>query len=459
MTLPSRIHLVGVGGAGMSALARILAGRGHQVTGSDLRGGVALDNLTGLGLAVWQGHRVERVEEADLVVASSAVPESDPELVAARELGVEVWRRPRLLEAITTEIPTIGPTGTHGKTTTTALLVGALRSAGKDPSFVIGGDLVELGTNAHLGRDDLLVLEVDEAFGTFESVRLRGLVVTSVEADHLDHFGTADEMEDAFVRVVRGVQGPVVACLDDPGAARVAERTGVVTYGYDPDAGWQLARFTSDARGSRGVVRAPDGARTELRLPRPGIHLARNALGALALLGELGHDWQEASGGLAGFAGVRRRFENRGVVAGVRIIDDYAHHPTEVAATIAEALMLEGRRVWAVFQPHLYSRTRQLHREFGSALARAHRVVVTDVYGAREAPEPGITGDLVAAAARRAGAASVDYVPHRADLAAHLAERVETGDLVLTLGAGDITLVAGELALALATAESVGDQG
>lgn len=445
MPLPPGIHLVGVAGVGMSALAKILAGKGHRVTGSDLRGGAVLDLLADSGVEVWPGHRPHRVTGADLVVASSAVPDSDPELEAARAAGIEIWRRPRLLEAITASMDTIGPTGTHGKTTTTALLVTALRAGGDDPSFVVGGEMVALGTNAHLGAGSRLVLEVDEAFGTFEHVHLGGLVVTNMEQDHMDHFESADRLEESFVRVMRAVDGPVIACLDDPGAARLAARTDALTYGLAAAATWRIHDFAVEGGRGRFRLTGPPGS-VEVDLPRPGFHLARNAAGALALLGELGEDLDRAAKGLAAFGGVRRRFESRGVVAGVRIIDDYAHHPTEVAATLDEASRLPAGRVWAVFQPHLYSRTRDMHREFGAALAGADAVVVTDVYGAREAPIPGITGQLVASAAQRSGARPVEYVPHRGDVAGRLAELVAPGDLVVTMGAGDITLVAGELA-------------
>lgn len=446
--LPGHIHLVGVGGTGMSGLAKILARRGHRVSGSDLRAGASVAMLADLGVEVWEGSHPERVAGSELVVASSAVPDGDPELQAARGAQIPVWRRPELLEVITGELPTMGPTGTHGKTTTTAVLVTALRGAGIDPSFVIGGELVAMGTNAHLGEDDLLVLEVDEAFGTFEHIRLRGLVVTNVEQDHMDHFGSADELEESFVRVVRGVEGPVVACVDDPGASRVADRTGAITYGMAGEAAWRMVGFRTE-RGSAHFQVEKGRTKVEVTLPRPGQHLARNVCGGLALLGELGYDIEAAASSLAGFSGVRRRFESKGVVSGVRIIDDYAHHPTEVVATLSEASQLGARRVWAVFQPHLYSRTRDMHREFGVALARADGVVVTDVYGSREAPIPGITGQLVASAAQRAGADPVYYVPHRTDVAGELAGLVDEGDLVVVMGAGDITLVAAELAPAL----------
>jgi UDP-N-acetylmuramate--alanine ligase len=447
-SLPERIHLVGVGGAGMSALAKILSGLGHKVTGSDQRAGADVAHLADLGLDVWDGHRPAAVLGADLVVASSAVPDSDPELREASAAGIEVWRRPELLKALSSQFPTIGPTGTHGKTTTTAMMIWALRSAGVDPSFVVGGELAGFGTNAHLGRDELLVLEVDEAFGTFEHVRLSGLVVTNVEADHMDHFQTEYGLEESFVGVVEGVEGPVVACADDPGSRRVAERTGVATYGTDPDATWHISGLEAKAGMSRFELRGP-GASVAVAVPRPGIHLVRNAAGALSLLAEMSYDLERLAAGLAGFAGVRRRFETRGRVGGVWIVDDYAHHPTEVAATLREAAQYDVARVWAVFQPHLYSRTADLHREFGAALALADGVVVTDVYGSREAPIPGVTGRLVAESAERAGATLVDYVPHRADLAEHLQALVAPGDMVVVMGAGDITLVSTELAAAL----------
>jgi UDP-N-acetylmuramate--alanine ligase len=445
-----RIHVIGVGGAGMNPLARLLAGRGYVVSGSDVRSSEAMARLQDLGLDVWAGHRPEAIRSAELVVASSAVPDADRELVAAADAGIPVWRRPELLEAITRQIPTIGPTGTHGKTSTTAMMVLGARAAGLDPAFVVGGEVLSLRTNAAAGSDDLFILEVDEAFATFESVHLEGLVVTNVEAEHLEHFGSFADLEAAFARVVRSVDGPVIVCRDDPGAARLAERTGAITYGTSPGDGWQMADVTMSAETVGFTLNGPMGA-TMVEVPRPGIHIARNAAGALALLAHKGLDVEAAARGVAGFDGVRRRFELKGVVSDVTVIDDYAHHPTEVAATLRAAAGATAGRLWAVFQPHLYSRTERLSVDFGLALASADRVVVTDVYGAREDPRPGVSGQLVADAAVRAGAPAVDYVPHRADLAAFLAEGVAPGDTVVTMGAGDITVVPAELLALLAT--------
>jgi len=443
-----RIHLVGAGGAGMSAIARVLAGMGHLVSGTDLRGGSTLDRLGDFGVETYAGHHPEVVSSVDVVVASSAVPDSDPELIAAAAAGIPVWRRPRLLAALTGLIPTIGATGTHGKTTTTALLISGLRAAGVDPSFIVGGDLADLGTNGHFGEDPLLILEADEAFRTFESLDLVGLVVTNVEPEHVEHFGSSDELLETFVSVASRVKGPVVACIDDVGSADVAARTGAITYGLDSSAMWRIREFTPAQGGCRFVLSGPD-AEVEVLLRRPGMHNAQNAAGALSLLATLGHDLRACADGLAGFHGVGRRWEHRGVVAGVTLIDDYAHHPTEVAATLSASVGLVPGRVWAVFQPHLYSRTERLQDEFGEALSAADVVVVTDVYGSREEPVPGVTGELVADAVRRRGR-EVHYVAHKTDLARYLVDRVAAGDLVLTMGAGDITVLPTELAAMLA---------
>lgn len=432
----------------MSAIAKILIAQGHQVTGSDLRRGASLDSLADLGVETFTGHNPNVARMADLVVASSAVPEYDEELIAAREAGVPTWRRPDLLEALTRDTPTIGATGTHGKTTTTALLITALRSVGADPSFIVGGTVAGLDTNGHLGSDDLLVLEADEAFRTFESLHLNGLVVTNVEPEHLDHFGEVDDLLAAFTSVARGVDGPVVACIDDQGAEAVAVATGAVTYGLSPDASWRVVEPTPSRKGMTFTLRAR-GSDVRVMIPQPGVHHALNAAGALALLGELGHDVDVLARSLASFRGVARRWEHRGTVGGVVLYDDYAHHPTEVAATLDAARSVADGLLWAVFQPHLYSRTERFSEEFGAALAAADRVVVTDVFGAREEPVPGVTGELIADAAARSGA-DVYYVQHRSDLSEFLIPRVEGGDLVLTLGAGDITLLHNELATKLA---------
>ena len=274
MTLPEgRIHIIGAGGAGMSAIAKLLVARGHPLSGSDLRTGPSVDSLVDLGIPVAIGHRPAAVRGASLVVASSAVPEYDEELEAARREGIPVWRRPELLAALTEEISTIGATGTHGKTTTTAMLVTALRQLGEDPSFVVGGDIVDFGTNGHLGTDDLLVLEADEAFRTFESLHLQGLVITNVEHEHVDHFGSHEELIESFAGVARAVAGPVVSCHDDAGSARVAAGVDAMTYGFGEGSDWRLSDLQSEAGAVVFDLSGPGGS-TRVRVSQPGRHVA-----------------------------------------------------------------------------------------------------------------------------------------------------------------------------------------
>jgi UDP-N-acetylmuramate--alanine ligase len=329
-------------------------------------------------------------------------------------------------------------------------MIAATRATGLDPSFVIGGELSDLRTNAHLGDDDLLVLEADEAFSTFQRLHLRGLMVTNVEADHLDHYETLDRLEDAFADVVRRVDGPVVIGVDDPGGRRLAERTSRPRYGTSAGVDWRISDVEEAGSSVSFTLRGP-GVDESVVVGRPGLHVARNAGGVLALLGELGHDVEAAAAGLKNFAGVKRRLEVRARVNGVTIIDSYAHHPTEVAADIRAVAAGGWQRIWVVFQPHLYSRTEALAAEFGGSFTGADHVVVTDVYGSREAPVPGVTGELVADAAMARSGADVHYVPHLADVAEYVVERVKKGDLVLTLGAGDVTIIPDLIAPRLAT--------
>jgi UDP-N-acetylmuramate--alanine ligase len=427
----------------MSGLAKLLAQMGRTVSGSDLRPNPGFAELRDLGVEVWDGHRPDAIGAAQLVVASSAIPDNDPELASARSRSVPVWRRPDLLESLTRAMPAIGLAGTHGKTTSTGLAVTALRATGRDPSFLVGGRMLGLGTSAHLGETDLFVLEADEAFGTFQRLHLRALLVTNIEADHLDHYGSLDRLVAAFQEVAQDTRGPVVACLDDPGARDLAEAVGAVTYGTSPEADWNLRDLQTSGGRVRFDLRG-HGVEVSVEVPRPGTHIARNAAGVIALLAELGFAPEAIAGGMADFSGIRRRFESRGRIGGVSIIDDYAHHPTEVLATVRAARAQHDGRVVAVFQPHRYSRTEEHWEAFGPALAGADLVVLTDVYAAGEKPIPGVTGGLIAQAAEAAGAA-VLYVPLRSELAAAVAGVLASGDLLLTLGAGDITGLTTEL--------------
>ena len=396
-----RIHMVGAGGAGMSGLAKLLAGLGYDVTGSDLKPGKALDALGDLGIETWIGHRPERMNEPDLVVASSAVPARDPELVAAAEHGAVVWQRPVLLDAFTSLMPGLGITGTHGKTTTTGLVVAAAHGAGLDPSFLVGGELVAQNTFSHL------------------------------VADHLDYYKTVSALEEAFALVANRTAGPVLGCIDDPGVQRLAQRAPLITYGLDPGAVWQV-RDVVHGVGEVAFRLARDDLNVDVRVPRPGVHIALDAAGAVAFMAELGYDPRRAAAGIAEFAGVRRRFETRARLHGVTVIDDYAHHPTEVGATISAGRLGGWRRVWAVFQPHRYTRTANLGPSFGAPLAEADKV----------------TGRLVAKAVRAAGG-DVRYVPSIRSVADTIVPELAEGDVVLLLGAGDVNSIADDIAAGL----------
>lgn len=432
------IHMIGVGGSGMSGLAKLLAQRGVSVTGSDLKPSAVIDSLSGVGVETWIGHRPDRMGAADVVVASSAVPDQDAELRAARNAGVATARRPALLRGVTMAFSTIGFSGTHGKTSSTAMAVAALRACGKDPSFIVGGELTDLNTGAHLGDRDVLLLEADEAFGTFRHLELEALGVTNIEADHLDYYKTVTALEEAFAQVAGRTTGPVVGCIDDPGVRRLAERATVMGYGTGPGALWRISDVELGAISSFTLTGRGETHRVQIR--QPGLHVVTNAAGVLALLGELEFDLPCAIDGLKQFGGVRRRFEVMAHIGGVSIVDDYAHHPTEVGSTVEAARAMTEGRLWIIFQPHRYTRTAALAPAFGEPLARADRIVVTDVYGAGEQPQPGVTGRLVAEAVRAVGG-DVDYVQRLADVPEHLAGQLESGDTVVLMGAGDVATI------------------
>ena len=445
----ARVHLVGVGGSGMSALARILLERGHRVSGSDLRGGRAAAALAAMGARITVGHDAAHVEGADVVAVSTAVPAGNPEPRRARELGIPVVRRADLLAALMEGRRALLVTGTHGKTTTTSMLVVVLQSAGLDPSFAIGGALHEAGTSAHHGTGEVFVAEADESDRSFLAYRPDCAVVTNVEHDHHETYADLDEVLEAFAGFLerRPAGAPAVLGVDDAGAAALARRADgpVVTYGEQDGADLRLTDVSLATGSSTARLWRGGTLLGRLALRAPGRHNLHNAAAAAAAALWAGAPFAAVAEGLARFSGTQRRFQRIGEAAGVTVVDDYAHHPTELAATIAAARQATpAGRVVAVFQPHLYSRTRALAGAFGAALAGADVAVVTDVYGAREAPVPWITGALVAAAARRAGAAT-HYVPVAGDLPAAVAAVVAAGDCVLTLGAGDITEVGPQL--------------
>lgn len=441
--IPDRVHLVGIGGVGMAGVARLLLQRGHTVSGSDLREGRVLDELRILGAEVIVGHDPGAVEGVGQVVISTAVPRDNPEVLAAEEAGIPVVLRARALADLLALDTSVLVAGTHGKTTTTAMLVVGLQAAGVDPSFVLGGQLNETGANAHAGADRVAVAEADEADRSFLAYEPDIAVVTNVELDHPDEFHDPDDVQTAFVGFTARLRagGAAVVCADDAGAMTVAAGTAapVRTYGTAADADVRL-EVTGPRR---GIVHV--GERTvELTLSIPGEHNLRNATAALAVIDLLGHDVTAAGEGLRPFTGAQRRFQRLGTVAGVEVVDDYAHHPTELAVTLRAAREEGPGRLVVVVQPHRYSRTRVLGAELGRAAALADLVVVTEIYGGPEQPEPGVSGRIVAEAAEEAGA-RVRFEPHLGALADLLAEEVLAGDLVLVTGAGDVTRVGPEL--------------
>ena len=451
---PRPVHFMGIGGAGMSALATVARQRGVRVTGCDTDPSGAAD-LAASGVEVWQGHDPQHLEGVQAVVVTAAVGQDHPELKRARELGIPVIRRADALGQAVAGGMLVAVAGTHGKTTTTVMVTEALTAAGRNPTGLVGGRVAGWGGNARVGGTDLYVVEADEFDRAFLSLVPTVAVVANVEADHLECYGTIAALEDAFAQFAGGARR-VIAGGDDAGARRVAARLGgkVWRVGVGADADVRIGQTEFAPTGSRAMVTLPGGRVVALALRVPGMHNVRNAAAALAVVHELGADEDAALRALAEFTGVARRFERVGEAAGVTVMDDYAHHPTEVGATLAAARQaFPGRRLVAVFQPHLYSRTAMHGDALGRALAAADLVVVAPIYGAREQPLPGVTSDLVARGAIGAGAATV-AVRERAELGAAVAERLRAGDVVFTLGAGDVTRIGPELVTRLARPRS-----
>jgi UDP-N-acetylmuramate--alanine ligase len=430
----------------MSAIAEVLAAMGHDVTGSDLKPSAGLERLEVLGVAVTVGHAAANLGQAELLTRSTAVPDRNPECRAAAEAGIPVLSRADVLTAICAQRSTVAVAGTHGKTTTASMLALVLRQAGVRPSFIIGGDVNEIGTGAAWDSGDLLVVEADESDGTFVRLPRSAAVVTNVEPDHLDHHGGYRELLAAFRRFVEETGGPVIVGVDDPDGAHLVASTDAVGIGTAEGADWRITDVGEAWEGVRFTLTAPDGDRLPLSLPVPGLHNARNAACAAAISRLLGMPSDPIVEGLGNFGGVARRFEHRGSSGGVEFVDDYAHLPTEVRATIAAASSGSWRRLVAVFQPHRYSRTEALWSDFGTAFEGADRIYVTDVYPAGEAPRPGVSGQLIVDAVERAfPGTDIHYIQRREELVVALADDLVAGDLCLTMGAGDLTSVPDEV--------------
>ena len=447
-----RIHLIGVGGAGMSALTRMLCARGAAISGSELRESRALGALRALGATIHLGQSVDSLPDVDTVVVSTAIREDNPELVTARARGLRVLHRAEVLAYCMRSYRSVVVAGTHGKTTTTSMLAVTLQHCGVDPSFYIGAQLNETGTNAHAGSGDIFVAESDESDGSFLVLHPDVAVVTNVEADHLDHWGTARAVHEAFERFVERVSadGLVVCCLDDSGSAAIADHARrlpveVVTYGESEKSELQITEVELTGVGScfTPVFRGQVLPRVELHVV--GLHNVLNAAACLAAGLGLGFAPDELSDGLALYTGARRRFEFKGEADGVRVYDDYAHHHSELRATLAAARQIVGEgRLVVAFQPLRFTRTATFFRELGAALGSADEVVVLEVYGSNEAPIPGATGALVAAAVPLPSQ-HVHFEPSFSAVPAWLVDRARPGDLVLTLGDGIVTTLGPEV--------------
>jgi UDP-N-acetylmuramate--alanine ligase len=469
-----RVHFVAIGGAGMSGIARIMLSRGVPVSGSDSADSALLGELAAAGARVHVGHDAAHVGDADTLVVSTAIRPDNPELIEARVRGLRVLHRAAALASVMLGRQGIAVAGTHGKTTTTSMITTVLRHSGADPSYVIGGILAETGLGAAEGGGPAFVVEADESDGSFLMLAPTAAVITSVEADHLDNYGTLAAIEEAFGAFVARIPagGLLVACADAPGARALTGKAGAgvtaLTYGVAADASYRISDFEPRGMSSRFTVTGAPGSAladlggaasalgntgqaagnaVRLELAVPGRHNALNATAALALTVQLGVEPAAAAAGLAAYGGARRRMELKGEADGVQVVDSYAHHPTELATDLAAARdIVAGGRLIAVFQPHLFSRTRIFAREFGAALGLADEVLVMDVYAAREDPEPGVTGALVADAVPGGRA---QFAPDRPGLPALAAGLAKPGDIILTMGAGDVTALGPQILAAL----------
>jgi UDP-N-acetylmuramate--alanine ligase len=435
------IHMIGIGGAGMSGIAEVLARRGHSVTGSDLKESPYTRRLREAGVTVYIGHAPDQVGDADRVVISTAIPKTNPELLQARRRSIPVIPRAAALAWILQGSRSVAVAGTHGKTTTTSMTAHVLEALGENPTALVGGELNDIGSNVAFGRSDLVVAEADESDRSFLYLRPQAAVVTNIEFDHPDFYSSLHDVVETFEQFVHSLpeDGHLVVCADDPSCPQVAAEAPcpVTTYGIGS------GDLRADIVSPSTYVLFEDGERRgEVELGVYGRHNVLNSLAAAGVARWLGHQAYEAASTLQDFGGVRRRFQMKGEQAEVRVVDDYAHHPTELSATLAAARSIipgDGRLI-AVFQPHRYSRTRALYREFGASFSSADAVLVTEVYGAGEMPQPGVNGKLIVdAICETRGHPEVYYIPQQDAIPAVLQNVSRRGDLVLTLGAGDIS--------------------
>lgn len=459
------VHFIGIGGVGMSGIARVAHDQGLHVTGSDLRQSKYTDQLIQAGITVSIGHDAQNVAyRPDIVVVSTAILDNNPEYKAAREAGLAIWHRAKMLSFLGRNLSTLAVAGTHGKTTTSSMLASVLDDLGDDPTFLIGGIVRSYGTNAHSGKGPHYVVEADESDKSFTYLNPSAVLITNVEADHLDHYKDLSEIRGKFSEFISSVpqDGVAVVCGDDPSLVELVRRlpVRVITYGFSETCDARIVAYAPQGIGSTFTLRLPQGKEAQGSiLQNPGRHNVLNGAGVLVLLDALGYDVQAAAQSLGRFKGVHRRFDLVGREAGVTVIDDYAHHPTEIAATIAAAHELDFKRVVVLFQPHRYSRvtlfTEVLRDQFECAFDLCDQLVFMDVYSAGEAPVPGVNGKtFLNVVLEHKGHPAAEYIPRRVDVPARLAQLCQPGDLVITMGAGDVTAMGPQLLEELRTKQA-----
>ena len=439
-----RIHFIGLGGAGMSGIARIMLAKGINISGSDAKDSSVLSGLKTLGAQVFIGHAASNIGDADILVVSSAIDQSNPEIIAANAKALVILTRAQALALLMSESKSVAVAGTHGKTTTTSMLTVALQQAGLDPSFAIGGMINRGGTNAHWGSGEIFIAEADESDGSFLAYKPFGAIVTNIELDHVDNFPDIESVNKIFVDFVNSIQpgGFLVAGIDSPGVAHLLsqiERRDIEIITYGESADYSISHVSLQPTESHARITKLGKVLGEISLTIPGNHNVENATAALATAIKLGAPVADLLVGLNKFSGAKRRFENRGTVGGVTVIDDYGHHPTEVKVTLETAKRFAGSgRVIAIFQPHRYSRTAMFVDQFAEVLELADHTYLLEIYAASEAAMPGVSSILIANAMK---SESVTFEPSMIDVVSYAVSEAKPGDLIITLGAGDVNLL------------------
>ena len=452
LSTPRSVHLIGIGGAGMAAIAEVLHGLGHTVSGSDLTASVAFDRLVEMGVSAVVGHDAANVGSPDVVCRSTSIPDSNVEVIEFEQRGEKVLNRGELLTAMTSNYRTVAVAGTHGKTTTSSMLAVIAEAAGSEPTYIIGGDVKDLGSGATAGAGDWFIIEADESDGSGFALGHTIGLVTNVEPDHLEFYGSEQAMRDAFARFVEQSDVAVV-CADDEGSYALANGSNVVTYGAREGSTYEMRDIVRSEEATTFALHRGGLPLGQVRVPMPGLHNARNATGAAAAALEMGLPFRAVQSALANFSGVGRRFDDRGTAGGIDFIDDYAHLPTEVDAALAAAVDTRHDRIVTVFQPHRYSRTEALWQDFTGCFGDADLLVVTGIYSSGEKPREGVSGQLIVDAVN-AGTEPPPMIYHddRTTLAEAVAELLAPGDLCLTLGAGDLVTLPDEIQAIIETA-------